>query len=382
MKKYSAKPLGFVSAAIGVAILGFGSAALADKPEVIPVTTFNVGSNVYAELTAIGNAISEKFGTKIRAIPVGNAVGRAIALKTGKAEFWASCSAYYTTFEGIGDFAAKKWGPQPLRMLILANRDNNFSPAVSKDSPVNSIADLKGKRVGWVVGNSGINMQTQAYLAYGGLTLDDVELVEFPGYSPSVRGLISGQADMVLAANSSPVTMQVASSPAGLKWIPVPQANSDGWNKLQKMAPFVGPTTITRGPGVEDGQSVEVGGYPCPSFATTAQLDPETVYWLTKMIVESWDGYSDAIASAPFWKIDTAIKSRFAVPYHEGAIRYYKEVDLWSADLEAQQQALVERERVMQAAFEKAKADFKGDDEAFPAHWEKEKLNAFKAAGL
>ena len=282
------------------AVIVFGATALAAKPAVISVTTFNVGNNVYAELTAIGNAIDKTFGTKIRAIPVGNAVGRAIALKFGKAQFWTSCSAYYTTFEGIGDFAAKKWGPQPLRMLILANRDNNFSPAVPKDSPVNSIADLRGKRVGWVVGNSGINMQTVAYLAFGGLTLDDVKLVEFPGYNPSVLGLSSGQADMIMASNSSPVTMQAASSPTGLKWVPVPHADRAGWKKLQSLAPFVGPVTIVKGPGVAKGQSVEVGGYPCPCFATMAKENEETVYWLTKMIVESWNGYRNAIKSAPF----------------------------------------------------------------------------------
>lgn len=371
-----------VGALVGAALIGIGSAAAAGKPDMIPVTSFDVGNNVYAELTAIGDAISGKFGTKVRAIPVGNAVGRAIALKTGKAKFWASCSAYYTTFEGIGDFAAKTWGPQPLRMLILANRDANFSPAVPKDSPINSIADLKGKRVGWVVGNSGINMQTEAFLAFAGLTLKDVKVVEFPGYNPSVLALISGQADMVMASNSSPNTLQVAASPAGLKWIPVPKADAAGWARLQKMAPFVGPITVSKGPGVETGKEVEVGGYPCPTFATMAQQDVDTVYWLTKMIVESWEGYRNAIKSAPFWQIDTAIKSQFAVPYHEGAIKYFKEIGKWSAGLETQQKALIKREQVLQSAFTKVKADYKGDDAAFADFWEKERAKALQAAGM
>ncbi len=374
--------LSLIGALAGATLIGMGSAAGAGKPDVIPITSFDVGNNVYAEVTAISDAISGKFGTKVRVIPLGNEVVRALALKTGKAKFWASCSGYYTTFEGIGDFAAKTWGPQPLRMLILANREANFSPAVPKDSPINTIADLKGKRVGWVIGDAGINMQTEAYLAFGGLTLNDVKLVEFPGYNPSVLGLIAGHADMVMASNSSPNTLQVAASPVGLKWIPVPGANTAGWAKLQKMAPFVGPTTITRGPGVDDGKAVEVGGYPCPTVVTLAQEDVDTVYWLTKMIVESWDGYSTAIKSAPFWQIDTAIKSQFAVPYHEGAIKYFKETGKWTDGLETHQQALVKREQVLRTAFTKAKVNFKGDDSAFAQYWEQERAKALAEAGI
>ncbi len=373
------KHLSLAGMLAGAMLIGICSPSSAGKPDVISMAANTASSNTYAEITAIGNAINAKFGTKIRAIPIGNAMGRAIALMTGKAKFWMSCSAYYTTFQGIGDFAVKKWGPQRLRILILVNRDANFSPAVSKDSPVNSIADLKGKRVSWVVGNSGINMQTEAYLAFGGLTLKDVELVEFAGYGPSVMGLSSGQVDMTMAANSSPVTLKVAASPSGLKWVPIPTTDKAGWEKVQKLAPFVRPQTITRGPGVAEGQSFELGGYPCPTFVTKAQEDAEIVYWMTKMTIESWDGYRNSVKSAPFWHIDTAITSKFAVPYHEGSVRYYKEIGKWSDQLEAQQQVLLKREKALQAAFEQAKAEFKGDDSEFAGYWQKKQAEALAA---
>jgi TRAP transporter TAXI family solute receptor len=358
------------------------SVAYADKPAVISVAAQKPGSNIHAEITAIGDAASKKFGTKIRALPLGNAMGRAIALKSGKAKIWMSCSAYYTAFEGIGDFAAPNWGPQDIRILNLVNRKANFSFATAKDSPVDTIADMKGKRVAWVVGNSGINMQTEAYLSYGGLTLDDVELVKFPGYVASLRGLIAGQIDVVMAANSSSATQEIAASPGGLKWIPMPSAEKAAWNKVQQRAPFVAPLTITSGPGVEKGESVQVGSYPCPTLVTYAGKNDDEAYWLTKIVVETWDTYKDAVKTGPYWQVDTALKSRFAVPYHDAAIKYYKEIDKWTPEMAAHQETLLKRIKVLKDAFAKAKDAYSGDPKEFGAYWNKQKKAALDAAGF
>ncbi len=372
----------FIAAGALVGAMLIGSAAEAGRPDVISVSGNKPGSNMHAEVTAIADAVSKKFGTKIRAIPVGNAMGRAIALKTGKSEVWMSCSAYYTAFEGIGDFAAEKWGPQDLRVLILANRRNNFSLATSKESSINSVADMKGKKMSWVVGNSGINMQTEAYLAHGGLTLKDVELVNFPGYVASLRGIISGQTDVVMAANSSGATREIAASPGGLKWLNLDHSNNVGWKEVQRRAPFVSRLTITGGPGLDEGQSAQVGSYPCPTFVTYGKASTENMYWMTKMTVESWDIYSKAIKSAPYWQVDEALKSRYAVPYHDGAVKYYKEIGKWTSAMEAHQQTLLKRIKVLQGAFAKAKSGYSGDASSFGAHWAKQKSAALKSAGF
>lgn len=367
---------------VAAGVMMTSAAAYADKPDTITIASGKPGSSSHAELTGIADAIDKKFGTKLRAIPIGNAVGRALTIQSGKASIWMSCSAYYTAFEGIGDFAAEKWGPQDLRILILANRRANFSLATSNDTGINSVADIKGKKVGWVVGNSGINMQTEAYLALGGLTLDDVELVKFPGYVASLRGIISGQIDVVMAANSSGATREIAASPGGLKWVPLPHDNKDGWNRVQRLAPFVAPLTITGGPGLEKDQSVEVGSYPCPTFVTFASASVDEMYWMTKMVVESWDIYKDSIKTAPFWQVDEALKSRFAVPYHEGSVKYFKEIGKWTDEMDAHQSTLLKRTKVLGDAFKKAKAGYSGDADAFPAYWAKEKAAALSAAGF
>ena len=64
---------------------------------------------------------------------------------------------------------------------------------------------------------------------------------------------------VVMAANSSGATREIAASPGGLKWINISHADKAGWKEIQRRAPFVAPLTITGGPGLDEGQSAEVG---------------------------------------------------------------------------------------------------------------------------
>ena len=59
---------------------------------------------------------------------------------------------------------------------ISAQAADSYAIVVLKDSPINSPADLKGKKVGNNAGSTGHNM-VDKYMTSGGLTLNDVELV-------------------------------------------------------------------------------------------------------------------------------------------------------------------------------------------------------------
>ncbi len=355
------------------------------KPKLVTVATFDIGASGYAEMSAINDAIFKNFQVKIRNMPIGNSVARAIATRSGTTMLWQSCSAYYPCAEGLDDFASLQWGPQPLRVVFMSNRKANFSLATSKKSGIKTVADVKGKRVGWIVGNPAINMQTEAYLAYGGLTRDDVELVEFPGYTASLRGLISGKADVVMAACSSTGSYEIESSPVGLQWIPFPHDNKDGWAKIQDKASFVAPVVVTSGAGIAKGESLEAGTYPCPVVVAYDKQDANIVYWMTKMIAESWEQFKGNIDSGPYWNIDECLQARLAVPFHDGAVKYFKEVGKWTDELEKRQQYLVKRQQVLAAAFEKANDDFLAagkKSKEFKAFWDEQRIKALTAENM
>src|SRR3546814_1771904 len=62
---------------------------------------------------------------------------------------------------------------------------------VAADVGVKEFKDLKGKRVAWVKGAPALNHNVTAFLAFAGLTWDDVEKVEFAGYGASWAGMTS-----------------------------------------------------------------------------------------------------------------------------------------------------------------------------------------------
>lgn len=67
-------------------------------------------------------------------------------------------------------------------------------------------------------------------------------------------------------------------------------------------------------------------------MAINKDLSEDLVYRMTKTLYENWD---EVLASAPWWKGpgEASLESAPAittVPYHPGAVRYYKEKGVWS----------------------------------------------------
>jgi len=352
----------------------------------IAISDFDIGVYLYTESGALGSAIYKKFGTRVRVVPIGNSVARAISTRAGSTQFWKSCSAYLACIEGVSDFATIEWGPQPLRLIYTVNREVFFSPAVAADSGIKTMDDAKGKRVAWMIGNPTINLQIEAWLAFAGLTTDDVELVEFPGYSAGLRGMIAGAVDVCATTPTNPVAMEQAGSPHGLSWIPFPESDVEGWKRMREIAPFLVPITLTKGIGITPEHPVTATSYPCPNIVAWEDQDEGLSYWFAKLIVETYDEYKDATATLGWWELENCIGPEYmSLPYHEGAVKYFKEIGVWTDELEKRQQEFLNRQKVLGEAFEAAKAEFVESGlkaKEFPSFWANKRIQALKAAGL
>ena len=72
---------------------------------------------------------------------------------------------------------------------------NAASLGVATDTGVKEIKDLKGKRVGFVVGSPALNQNALPILAFGGLKQSDVKVVEFAGYGAMWKGIVNNDTD-------------------------------------------------------------------------------------------------------------------------------------------------------------------------------------------
>ena len=336
-----------------------------DLPRQLSWTAYDTGSAGYNQAVAIGAALQDAAGVNLRVLPGKNDVSRTEPLRQGRVEFSATgVGGSFMAQEGVFDFGAENWGPQPIRVLLANNGGAiNLAVGVAGDLGIETYADLKGKRVSYIVGAPALNVNTEAYLAYGGLTWDDVERVDFGGFGASWTGLIEGQVDAAFASTNSGKAYQAEAGPRGLFWLPIDPDDTEGFARMQEIAPFFTLNKAKVGATIDGTDGYQGAGYAYPVLTSIAATDEALVYNMTKAMVElfpKYDGNSPGIGG---WALDKQ-NMEWVVPYHEGAIRYFEEVGAWSDTAQAHNDKLVKRQEALAAAWEATKASNPSDWEA------------------
>lgn len=377
----------FALGGAGVALatsLMFGQALAQERgalPDQIAWTAYDVGSAGYNQSVAIGGALKNALGVDLRVLPGKNDISRQIPLRQGRVQFSATgVGGSYLAQEGVFDFASPDWGPQEVRVLLSSNGGALVSMAAAADAGINSLEDLKGKRVAWVVGSPALNENVRALLAFANLTFDDVELVEFGGYRASWEGVINGQVDAVNGLSAAGIAFQLEASPRGITWPKVTHTDEEGWERLHAKAPFFVPKMGTAGAGMSADAPVEGAGYPIPVLISYAEQDAEVVYSMTKAMIDLFPSYKGAAPGINGWALERQTLN-WAVPYHDGAIRVFKEIGVWNDELQAHNDGLIERQSVLKAAWENFVATEPAAD-TFEAEWMKARSAALSAAGM
>jgi hypothetical protein len=365
------------AAVLGLVACGFAastaaSAQEATLPKSMLWSTYDVGSSGYVEAAAIADAFGKEFGTRVRIMPSGTSIGRLLPLRTGRVQYgWLANEVFFAT-EAVHDFATQEWGPQDLR--IVAGRPSTFGMAVAADSGITSIQDLRGKRVPQIKANPSINIKIEAMLAFGGLTWDDVQVVEMPSYGAMLTALVDGVVDAVGSTPTAATLYEMESSSHGIAWLPLAADDAEGWANITKVASFFGPTDATAGAGLSEEASSPMISVRYPMITVYANADEDEVYNFVKALDETYDIYASATAATPAWDIKGAGVPPADAPFHPGAVRYLTEIGVWTEEADAWNAKRVERlEQVKEAwnaAFDAA-AEQGLSDKDWPAHWEK-----------
>jgi len=361
---------------------GFALAAEPKLPNPLSWTAYDVGSAGYNQSVAIGKALKDTHGIDLRVLPGKNDVSRNIPLRAGKVEFSATgVGASFMAQEGVFDFGKKAWGPQEIRLLLLASADANLSVGVAADLGIKEIKDLKGKRVAWVVGSPSLNQNVEAILAFGGLTWADVKKVEFPGFAQSWDGIKNNQVDAAFAQTTSGKAYEVANSPRGLFWPPMPPEDTAGWARLKAIAPFFQPNAGTEGANMSKDKPHIGPTYPYPVLIAYAEQKDDMVEAMTKAMVELFPQYKGASPGIDGWALEKQ-NFEWLVPYHPGAIAYFKSIGKWTPAADANNQKLIKRQGVLKAAWAEMNAKNIADEKAFETEWLKVRAEKLKAAGF
>jgi TRAP transporter TAXI family solute receptor len=196
---------------------------------------------------------------------------------------------------------------------------------VRKDSGMFKTADLKGKR--FTSGYSAmrnIDKTMRAQLATAGLTYDDIKKVPVPNVVRSADEFMAGNADMFSFAFGGPKVKEADATVGGIRALEIDPA---GMAAGKKIMPWAYLTDISPGPiftGVE--KPMKVYSFDNVLIAS-AKLPDDFVY---KILVLMEQNQADLIQVQPVLREYTPAfgYKQYGVPYHPGALKYFKEKNL------------------------------------------------------
>src|SRR3954454_2048689 len=268
----------------GISLVASGP-ALADDvklPPTLAVTAYDTGTAGFNIAVGVGKMIKDKYSTDVRVLPAGNDVARLAPLRAKRAVMSAMGSGTYFAQEGVVEFGVKEWGPQALQVLLSSIDCNAGALGVAADAGVKEMKDLKGKRIGFVVGSPALNQNTLAYLAFAGLKQSDVKAVEFASYGAMWKGVLNNDVDAAFGTIITGPAKEAETSPRGLIWPPLPANDKAGWERLKKVGSFFSPQKAACGAGITPEKPIELGNYPYPIFVTYAAQPADQIYPIAK----------------------------------------------------------------------------------------------------
>jgi TRAP transporter TAXI family solute receptor len=312
-------------------------------PGTMAWSAYNLGTTGYNQAVAIAKMLKDRHAVTLRVIPAKNDVSRLLPLRVKRVHFSANGVSTYLAQEGVFQFSSRKWGPLPVRMVLMSVGFSNQGVAVPASSGIMRISQLRGKRVPWVHGAPALNISTQAVMACGGLTWEDVERVDFPGYGSMWNAIVDGQIDAAYATTVSGPARKLEASPRGIRWLTMPHNDEPCWQRLLSIAPYFTPHIATRGAAIDDDHPHEGGTYPYPILTALASQDKNLVYLLAKAIVEGFDDYKRADPGSIGWDINRQ-QFQWVVPFHDGSVEYFKQLGMWTPERAAHNLALIQRQ--------------------------------------
>jgi TRAP transporter TAXI family solute receptor len=316
-----------------------------DLPKFITISSYPVGSLGTVLATAFSNTIEKKTGIRARPTPADSDVGRVLPVKTGEAQVAVLTAAtVYFASNGLGEFDAKSWGPQKLRLAFAGNVIHH-GMAVKGNSDIKTWADLKGKRVAFPPGL--FLLTAPAFLAYGGLDEADIIKVRAPGYTGAIKMVMDGSADACHACPVTPLMTEWETAPYGLRYLPMSKDDKAAWARMREIAPFMA------SPIWCDYAAMGIGGpkwlafypYTLTAYDTTSEA---AVYAIVKALVDGRDIYKGVKkpASEQWTLKDTLnLEKPVYVPFHPGLIKYAKEQGQWTEKHEAWQADALKQEQ-------------------------------------
>ncbi len=311
-------PLTVLAAGLAALALTSGTAT-AQKP--YGFATLPAGTLNYRTAAAIAKVLKDKAGLNVLVQPTAGDQIIVPMVSRGEADIGIS-----NAMEVHGGYAK---GMKDLRIIGAAHalRVGFF---VRKDSGMTKVSDLKGKRV--PTGFSAMRAlepTVRAILATAGLTEKDIKPVLVPNVIRSANDFVSGAADSFYFAFGAPKVREVDATAGGIRMVEIDAKGMDAARKIERWGYL---TQVKPGPafvGVD--KPMMVYSFDNLMF-TSAKTSDDFVYKVLDTLLKD---KNDLVEIQPVLREFSAqfAYKKYGVPYHPGALKYFKEHNIQPTDL-------------------------------------------------
>ena len=203
--------------------------------------------------------------------------------------------------------------PEPMHVMVRA------------DAGINSVADMKGKRVN--IGNpgSGTRVLAGVLMEAAGVSPADFSLAAELKSSEQSAALCDGKLDAAIWAAGLPNGSSMeAISTCDIKILDL---TTSGTDKVLAENSAYAAATIPG--GLYPGNDADVASWgPKATFVTDASTPDDVVYVLVKAVFENFDAFKKLHPAFGRLTKEQMVKDGLSAPLHPGAAKYYKEAGL------------------------------------------------------
>ena len=318
---------GFMLAAVPVTAAEQRSASLA---------THAVGSLDNAIGTGIATVVSRHTAMTVRVQPFAGPPAWLPSMDSGETDMGVLTSAdAVTSYKGV--ILYKK--PYKNTRILVVGGALRLSFYVPKESPIETVADLKGKKIpADYPGTPIVRLSSTAALATAGLTYNDIIKVPVSDLQSGAQAFMEGRTDAGWHSVGSPAVEEANARKGGVKFISV-IATPEGAKKMADVYPGSYPSVLKAGAAtgvVKDTSLLTNDIY----LVASKDFSDQAAYEVVKALWEYNQELGAAYPALKEWRPERMVSKDAFIPFHPGAIKFFKEKQLWNKEMEALQTKL------------------------------------------
>jgi len=319
------------------ALLAASALAGAARSEQLEIVTLPQGSVAYAAGVAIAGVVSNHSPNQMLPVPRAGQQVSVPMVNDGS-------SAFTLVNVGDSDQAFRGLKPQydrrnPNLRLASVGYENYTAILVTIKSGIRGKQDLKGHyAAGDLSAHQTCKDLATATLADLGMSWDDFKIVPVPSVVPSVQAL-QGRVEVSPCAAPGMGVIKEVNLGTPVRFLSI-DTSPEAIARARKVFPGVRPVKLAAGSTDGIVEDTWVLGYDF-YLVTNAMQSEESVYATVKAV---WENLPELVKANPTfqtWRQNRMAEADVTLPYHPGAVKFYKEKGVWTPAMEAQMQKLL-----------------------------------------